>query len=105
MLISDYWLLEQDERPGLNKSTPKSNYDTPKSNYDTPKSNYQTLKESKVKESKVKETISAPNDKRIEQVLSVYERIIGTRPTDITDKDKHNIGENLVNRNHNDCRT
>ena len=96
-VISDYWLLEQDECPGLNKSTLKSNYDTPKSNYDTPKSNYQTLKESKVKESKVNETISAPDDKRIEQVLSVYERIIGTRPTEITGAVKRNIAINLNN--------
>ena len=89
-VISDYWLLEQEECPGLNKSTLKSNYDTPKSNY-------QTLKESKVKESKVNETISAPDDKRIEQALSVYERIIGTRPTEITGAVKRNIAINLNN--------
>ena len=96
-VISDYWLLEQDECPGLNKSTLKSNYDTPKSNYDTPKSNYQTLKESKVKESKVKESISMPDDKKIEQVLSIYERIGRARPDEIDGVVKRNIAIGINN--------
>lgn len=55
------------------------------------------VKESEVKESKVKESISTPDDKKIEQVVSIYERIIGTRPTEITGAVKRNIAINLNN--------
>lgn len=55
------------------------------------------VKESKVNKSKVKESICAPDDTKIERVLSIYERIGGARPKEITGVVQRNIVINVNN--------
>ena len=59
IIVDDYWLLGAVEKSPKNGSfifhALNSNYDPPKLNYDPSKVNYDPLKESKVKESKVKD--------------------------------------------------
>ena len=75
-VISDYWLLQDDECKGLIK-TPlntnypagNTNYPAGNTNYPAGNTNYPTIKESKVKESKVKQRDSL---RRIEDFISAY---------------------------------
>ena len=87
VVISDYWLLQDEECKGLIKlpinkdlSERNTDYRTGKANYQEGNTNYPAIKESKVKKSKVKQRVCLG---RLEEFISAYPKDCNRHLTEI----------------------
>jgi hypothetical protein len=72
-VIKDYWLLDEKDCAGVGFCTQNPNNEPSKLNYEPPKLNYDYIKESKVKESKIKVNINnADKPQKQEDILANY---------------------------------